>query len=310
MIEHELLLRMEARVREAAQKAAWLWVTYFMLVLRALLFALVATIEFELLYRTFQAISGKDNEYWSPALMACTGLIMLSAFHLLAAASDNNLAVKLVQRLTPYQIGLYLVGLGLLVAGVIYLDAGSILLESTSAIVIGGLPDSQPEAHWLNAVFEEITNPLALAVFSFGIGGLAIVNLFVAHGLLQGMKAGFTKIQGVKPEADRLGGERKTVEAQCTRHRELQQELHAVNLWSHPRILQEASVQLAGLIQDAATKHRRYIKHRDLQPPPGLLTLADPVDPKLIERELKKLEAPDLKSILKILQAHFPEDKE
>ncbi len=310
MIEHELLLRMETLVREAAKKAAWLWVTYFSVAFQGLLFALVATIEFELLYRTFQAISGRDNEYWSPVLMACTGLIMLIAFHLLAKASESNPAVSLVKRLTPYQIGLYLVGLGLLVAGVIYLDAGSILLESTSNIVIGALPSAEPETHWLTALFEDITNPLALVIFSFGIGGLAMVNLFVAHGLLQGIKAGFAKIKDVKPEADRLSAERKTVETSCTRHRELQHDLNAINLWSHPRLLQEASVQLAGLIQDAAAKHRRYIKHRDLQPPPGLISLPDPVDPKLVERELKKLEALDLKSILKTLQSHFPDEKE
>lgn len=308
MIEHELLLRMESRVREASKNAAWLWAAYLLTALKALLFALVVALEFELLYRTFLAISGANNEYWSPALMACTGLTMLCAFHLLAEAKESNLTVALVKRLTPFQIGLYLIGLGLLVAGVIYLDAGSLLLESSANIVIGALPSANPETHWLATFFEEITNPLALAVFSFGIGGLAIVNLFVAHGLLEGMKAGFAKIHGASPESARLSAERKTVEESCERHRQLSAELNAINLWSHQRTLQEASVQLASLIQDGAAKHRRYIKHRDLQPPPGLITLSDPIDPKLVERELKKIEALDLKTILKTLQSHFPNE--
>ena len=308
MIDQQLRLKMETRVNEACKQAQWLWLTYLGLMFRSALLTLVGTIEFELLYRTFQGIAGENNEYWSPGLMAMTGVIMLSAFHLLARASRDNFAVTLIRRLTPYLIGLYLVGLGLLASGIINLDAGGVLLQNSGDIVIGALPGAEPEQHWMNALFENITNPLALVLFSFGIGGLAIVNLFVAHELIEGLKGSVRKIRDVKPEADRLKREHAIVQQHCDRYRVLQYDLVDINLWSRERAIHEAALLLSSTIHESTAKHRRFIKHRDIEPPPGPLSLTDPVDPKLIERDLKKIDALDLNSITKLLQTHSPEE--
>lgn len=308
MIDQQLRLKMETRVNEARKQARWLWLTFLGLIFRGALLVLVGVIEFEILYRTFQGIAGENNEYWSPGLMALTGVIMLSAFHLLAGTSQDNFVVKLIRRLTPFLIGLYLIGLGLLASGIINLDAGGVLLQNPGEIVIGGLPGAEPEKHWLTALFENITNPLALVLFSFGIGGLAIVNLFVAHALIEGLKRSVRKIHDIKPEADRLKHEHAIVAQNCDRYRELQYDLVDINLWSRERVIHEAALLLSSTIHEATAKHRRFIKHRDIEPPPGPLSLTDPVDPKLIERDLKKIDALDLKSITKLLQTHSPEE--
>lgn len=304
MIDQQDRLRAETRVNEAIKAAQWLWFSYAVLVLLIAPLILVGGSEYELLYRTFEAISGEDNEYWSPGLMALTGAIMVTAFHLLASKSPDNPALLLIRRLTPWLIGLYLVGLGLLTAGVISLDASGVLLENPTSIVIGDLPSAKPEAHWLTALFENITNPLALALFSFGIGGIAIVNLFVAHGLIEGIKKTLHKIHETKPEAKRLSDELKTVRNNEAQHRELQYDLNEIQLWFPERITHEAALRLSNIITEATAKHERFINAGNFAPESGPLTLRDPVDPKLIERELKKIKALDLKAITKILKAH------
>lgn len=303
MLDKDTWLSMEAVVNEAVKKARWLWLTYVKAGIRSILLLLVLGIEFELLYRTFSGIAGDNNEYWSPGLMALTGVIMVSAFHLLARLNHANPALTLIRRLTPWLLGIYLLGLGLLTAGIINLDTGGVLLENPATIVIGGLPGEQSQ-HWLAWIFEKVTNPLALAMFSFGIGGLAIVNLFVAHELFHGLQKNVNQIQNIKSEADRLQKEYATVKRCAERERELKVELNAITLWSPERVMREAALLLSTLIHDAAAKHRRYIKGRDIAPPPGPLSLNDPIDPKMIERDLKKIEALDLKAILKLLSAH------
>lgn len=304
MIDQQTRLRAETLVNEAVKDAQWLWFSYAIVALLFALLLLVGTSEYELLYQTFEAIAGEENEYWSPGLMAMTGAIMVTAFHLLATKSSDNPALRLIRRLTPWLIGLYLIGLGLLTAGVISLDASGVLLQEPTSIVIGGLPTTEPETHWLSALFENVTNPLALVLFSFGIGGVAIVNLFVAHGLIEGLEKTLQKIHHVKPEAARLSAEMKAFEKCEAQFRGLQNDLNDIHLWSPQRAKYETSLLLSGVISEATAKHKRYLKSRDLEPAPGPLILSDPVDPKLIERDLKKIEALDLKAITKILNTY------
>lgn len=308
MFDQQTRLKMETKVNEALKAARWLWLIYLRMLFDGGLFLLVLGIEFDLLYRTFQAIAGTSNEYWSPGLMALTGIIMLTAFHLLACQPREHFIVTFIRRLAPFLVGFYLIGLGLLTSGVINLDAGGVLLQSPADLVIGALPSAAPDLHWLTALFENVTNPLAVAFFSFGIGGLAIVNLYVAHALIEALKAGMARIRETKPEAQRLQTERALVERHCQRHRELEDDRVEINLWSGPCVTHEAALRLSAVIQEATAKHRRFLKCRDLDPPPGPVSLGNPIDPKLIERDLKKIEALDLKAIEKLLQTHTPKE--
>ena len=303
MIDHELILKMETRVNAGRKAVRWLWLTYAGVGSQFVLLGTVLGIEFVLLYRTFEAISGKNNEHWSPEQMALTGAIMVSAFHLLCKAKKDNPALRLITQLTPLLLVIYLAGLGLLTAGIIYIDASGLLLSTTTQLVIGVLPSEVAEVHWLDWVFESLANPAALGLFSLGIGGLAIVNLFVAHALLDRLDKGVASIKERKSEANRLEKEYRIVQRNLIRHRELQFDLGDLELWPAPRLVRETAMQVNRLQQDGAAHHRRYVKRPDITPPPGLLDLPDHVDPKSIERDLKKIEALDVKAIIRIIQS-------
>lgn len=306
MIDKDTRLTMETIVNDAVSKARWLWLTYVKTIVRGLLLTGVLGLEFEILYRTFQGISGESNEYWSPELMALTGFVMVTAFHLLARLEEDHIALRFIRAITPWLLGLYLVGLGLLTSGIINLDASGVLLQSAGSIIIGSVADtSTPDTEYVNWIFEEVTNPLALMCFSLGIGGLAIVNLFVAHELITQLHRNISHIHHVKDDADRLKAEHALFLEKEERASQLQESLNSVNLWSKESIIYETTLLLSALIHDAASKHREFIKGRDLAPAPGPVSIQEPIDPKLIERDLKKIEALDLKAISKLLHTYL-----
>lgn len=303
MIDKDLFLRAQILVGEAQKKAHFLWLTKLSAGFRGALLALVLTIEFELLYRTFKGIAGKDSKYWSPELMALTGLIMVTAYHLLNKGGQISAIARAIRAATPLLLGVYLVGLGLLTAGVISIDTIQTLLSSNPG-EIGVLSNEIPDKPWLDALFQNVLNPAAVGLFALGIGGLAVVNLFVASELIDGIKRAVIKIRDTKPEAARLKSELENLERNLARARELQFDEGDLALWPASRLIQETALQLGSVIQESAARHKQFVRRKELAPSPGPLDLERPVDAKPIERDLKKIEALDIKAITKVLQSH------
>lgn len=304
MIDKDLFLRAQILVDDAQKKVRFLWLKKLNAGFKSALLALVLTIEFELLYRTFTGIAGKDNEYWSPEMMALTGAIQISAYHLLHKGGHNSAIARAVRAATPLLLGVYLVGLGLLTAGVVSIDTIGMLISDPGEIIIGALPAEIPDKPWLEALFQSVINPAAVGLFALGIGGLAIVNLYVAGELIDGIKHAVFKIRDTKPEAARLKAEFENLERNLARARELQFDAGDLALWPTSRLISEAALQLSGVIHEAATHHRKNVKRKEFAPSPGPLDLERPVDAKLIERDLRKIDALDIKAITKILQSN------
>jgi len=145
--------------------------------------ATVGYIEWEIIYRVFQYISG-ENDYWSPGLMGLSAAIMVIGFHILAAWNPANFAARFVDRVVQFLIPVYLIGIGLYITSSLFGDGLSTAFGSEIPLVIGNLPKAVG-TDWISTLFESITNPLATLALSPGVGGLAIVNIFVAHHLLK-----------------------------------------------------------------------------------------------------------------------------
>ena len=143
----------------------------------------MSVIEWEIIYEVFAYLSSEDDGYWAPELMGCTALIMIVGFHLLAKSNPNNLAVRIVKASVQVLIPLYLIGIGSLIAAIMYAGGLGGMVEAPLELTLGTLPQAI-EGNWLDTLFESITNPVAILVLALGIGGLAIVNIFVAHHLI------------------------------------------------------------------------------------------------------------------------------
>lgn len=161
---------------------------------QAILIVVVLTLEYELIYRLFVGISGTDHAYWSPSLMALTGGIMVIGYHLKAKVQPNHPVVRFVEAVSLWVIAAYLLGIGLLVAALIGLDIPGDFLGAGSGSSLFGdsdtsLTDKLMPGYWIDWILTNVSNPVAIAAFSLGIGGLAVVNISVAHQLISRLVA-------------------------------------------------------------------------------------------------------------------------
>ncbi len=144
----------------------------------------VVVIDWEIYYRIFEYLADGQG-YWSPRLMACTGIIMIAAFHLLAEDDAAHPIVRLVTLLAGVIIAAFVIGGGLYIAAILYGDGMGQQTGSVPVIpALGELPGVIAESGWIDVLFDSVTRPVAILSLSLGIGGLSIVALFIAHHLI------------------------------------------------------------------------------------------------------------------------------
>ncbi len=152
-------------------------------IFQGLILAFVVFVETHLVYRVFDYLSGDEGKYWSPEIMMLTSAIMIVGFHVLAINKPGNVAVRFVERCAGILIPIYAIGVALYLGIAIFEDSDSGFDLGAAPTLLGIAPE-MPGQNWIDLIFENITSPLAKLGFSVGIGGLAIVNLYIAHSLL------------------------------------------------------------------------------------------------------------------------------
>lgn len=173
-------------------------------------FGAVAYVEIEIIFRVFEALSdgeGGDEEYWSPHVMSLSALILIAAYHMLAESHPNSLIVKFITGAVKVLIPIYLLGVGLFIAGL--LDP-SALLDDTS-IPKPGEVNIAAETTWFESLFTLLTSKGASIFFSVGLGSLAIVNIFVSHELIVRIQRNFERAQELFTKASNARKDLKIV---------------------------------------------------------------------------------------------------
>lgn len=224
---------------------------------------------------------------------------MVAGFHLLGQMQRGHFLLSWVRKLIPYLILLYGLGAGLIAATLFNQDAVAALLSSAGAgeIVIGIVETVEPEEHWLEWFLNDITSPIALAAFSLGIGGLAIVNLFVAHELIHLIVDALADIRARKINAQHLKTEYAYVLECLENYRENHFDLGETALWTAPKITRETALQLSELIESHKRRHEAFIKRREINGKRPRHRPDDLIDAKAIERDLKKIDALDFSAL-------------
>ena len=287
------------RIKDAYVRAGYLVpvLVLYTLVLTAL-FSGVVGLEYELIYRVFEYLAD-GQDYWSPALMAFAGLIMVTAYHYSAKARPGNFAVKLVDGLVSVLIVLFIMGLGLLIMNMVSADGLDSLFGEDAAI--GVLMDENADEDVLDVLFS-ILGPLAGSSFALGVGGLSIINLFVAHSLFVRIQANAEEIYA------RIKNRKEAVRIYTLIEKGI--EAHAIAEADHADLLAlDASYHARKLahrahkeITLAAADARDRVKALEAAPEPSrfLPATATP-DPKAMTKEVTRLEAITLDDILKII---------
>lgn len=302
LFDHQTLMRLDAVVINAIKACRKTPLLALKGLMSLAVLSLVGVVEYEVLYQVFDVLAG-DGDYWSPHLMATTAMIMIIGFHLLSDRKPDNFANRVIENLVQILIPLYLLGIGLLIGCIINMDGAGVLLES-AGVPLFGIAESIQERSWIEDFYANITNPFAMLLFSTGLGGLAIVNIWVAHRLLEIISGSFSQLQSLVKEAHFLKAQRDTVRACCTQYREIGSDLAELERWDETRIGSSVAVKALEHISQALGPHRKYLQSLEYQAEPGELEFKSTINTKPIERDIKKIEAFDLKRIMKIIKTH------
>lgn len=152
----------------------------------------VMLFEFELLYRVFSYLS-PDSEYWTPEVMGLSSFIMVVAIHFIAERNKKHVAIRAINAIAGTSAILYALGIGLLVALILFLD-GQGLFDIENFASITPAETDEPVPNWVTWAMAHVASPLGSLLFSLGVGALAIINIFVAHHALDKVKHGLTEI--------------------------------------------------------------------------------------------------------------------
>lgn len=264
--------------------------------LQTVTLAAVAYVEYEIIFRVFEFLSG-DDEYWSPEVMGLTAVVMILGFHLMAKRFPGNFAARFVTKTVQFLIPLYMLGIGLLIASI--MDVWS-LLEELPPVVLGGLPAPSASVG-LGTFFEGITDPVAALSFSLGLGGLAIVNIFVAHELLSKISASVADFSGRVAVAKQAFKDYSAIKRAHQRYSACVRELAKLDLWTDDVVRLTVATTALEERDDALRPHKEWLAdHRLGESSP--FQLNDTADPAVVSKMIKPLEAISLEDVLQALE--------
>ncbi|HNP51844.1 MAG TPA: hypothetical protein PKJ85_08625 [Nitrosomonas nitrosa] len=304
----EELMRFQAVCKSHVDAAAKAPLVICTTVLVGLVLAVVVYIEWEIVYRVFDYLAGDTNEYWSPTLMGLTAAIMIIGFHLLLKTKADNWAVKIVEKSVEFLIPLYLCGIGLLIAAILFADGLNSMVEIEMPVVIGAIPEAI-EQGWVEIFFDHVTNPMAVLAFSIGIGGLAIVNIFVAHKLLTIIITNLEDVFDRISRAKTAINDHKVILRTQKEYSELGSELGDLLIWDDHYIRTIIANEVISVISDALLPHKKWLQDSQYSADFRFETHHQKADPKQIAKDIAKIEAIRHQDILNAMNPKLLEKK-
>ncbi len=304
----EELMRFQVALKKSVEAVQRVPLIIFITLLAGLAFLGVVCIEWEIIYRVFDYLGGDNNEYWSPTLMGFTAAIMIIGFHVLAKDKPHNVAVRFVEKIVGILIPTYLVGLGLLIASILFGDGLRTMIEADIPIMIGAIPEAI-EQGWIDAFFAYVTNPLAVLAFSLGIGGLAIVNIFIAHKLLVMITANVDDLFGRLSRAKAAIKDHKIILYAQKTYAALGSEINDLLIWDDNYIRMMIANEVMSVISDGLLPHKKKLQDTQYSEEFRFETPNQKVDAKQIAKDIAKIEAIRLQDIMNAMNPKLLEKK-
>jgi len=264
--------------------------------------------EWEIIYRVFEALMGEDNRYWSPVLMGLTAATMIVGFHLLAKLKPQNIAVRIVESSVGILIPIYLFGIGILIACILFQEGLSDMLNVEIPDIIGGLPKVVEEG-WLDAFFTHVTNPIAVMVFSLGIGGLAIVNIFVAHQLLTMITKNGTDAFDRLTLAKSAIGDHQITQRVQREYAAIGAELDELAMQDDQDIKLMITDEVMNTISDALLPHKKWLQNKQYSSEFRFGVQDQKVDTKKMAKDIAKIEAIRPQDVMNAMDPRYLEKK-
>lgn len=276
--------------------------------MQTLILALVCLIEWEIIYEVFVYLSGDGEGYWAPELMGLTAAVMIVGFHLLAKSHPKNIAIRLVETIVQILIPLYLIGVGLMVAAIMYADGlGGMVDTTSSALSLGVLPQVE-ESGWLDQFYSDIASPVSVLTLSLGIGGLAIVNIFVSHQLITKIGDNFADLLSCIARGREALKDQRIIKETQKSYTSLSIDLENLDTHDDHILRMKIGNEVMIVIADALLPHKIWLSEQTLDMN-SRFEEHKTIDTKQIAKDIAKIEAISFAEILAALNPKYLEKK-
>jgi hypothetical protein len=239
---------LEGYGQKSRKEAARIPLLVLSAVLNGIVSALVMLFEYEVLYRVFDYLAGDDSEYWSPAVMGLTSFILVIAIHYLAMDNKHHPVLRFINKVAGVMSIVYLVGIGLLLSLLIFAEAGSLFDLETFGFVT---EDVEEEASMVALMMANITSPMAKLLFSFGLGALALINVFVAHHAINKVSSALSEISLRRETWQQDKKDLAIYRKAKTTHRDIEQDKQNHNVSDDDALRHEVAADVLLNITDA-----------------------------------------------------------
>lgn len=262
-------------------------------------------IEFEIVFRIFDYLDG-GNDYWSPNVMGLTSAIMIVGYHVMAEKHPRNPSVLFVEFVVKILIPCYLAGAGLYIACMLFPELMAIG-ETSFTPMIGEIPDLDGSQSWLDWVFSSVTNPFAVAAFALGIGGLAIVNIFVAHFLLKHITRNIAAVVSCTQAARNAMSDYREIKRAQRDYTQVGLDIGDLALKNESYLTREIASEVLSVIADALMPHKIWLKEHDYKKVKSFEP-ETPVDPKQVAKDVANIESISEEQIINAISPKYLED--
>ncbi len=264
----------------------------------------VFAFEYEVFYGIFVYLAGEDHAFWTPWIMGCSSMVIVMALHTMVTLNERHFALGFIDRLAAGLVPIYLLGIGLVLAAMIFQGGLKEMLSvDTGALDFSDLSlDSvSEERSWMDELMDRFIMPTAALLFSAGIGALAIINVFVAHHCMDTVQAKL----GFISEAQRMrhadDEDLAIYKAQLAQYEVLQAHLDQAALMDDDTLRLALAHDLLLEIKQAivpAQKALIQLSHEPESHALDFLPHAQTLTPKELEKSIKVLSAIDTDTLM------------
>jgi hypothetical protein len=262
--------------------------------LASLALCLVFAIEyaaFKDIYDFLKAPIPGEDAILSPAILALTGCIMVLALHLRADMKPDSLPVRLVERAVDVLLPLYMVGAGLMFAGLLFFNGADGLFSrgADSLDLFGDLAPAAPPL--LITFFEKGLAPVFSIVFVLGAGAVVVISVFVGHRCLVLIEGYIRDLSGrVRDAREAVAAHKVILECQEA-YRETHGETLALTTLRERDLSAELVAEIASAIDVELRDSQLFINDGRINPEPNPYEPQRGLNLDEIERRVHEIES-------------------
>lgn len=231
--------------------------------------------------------------WWSPAVMATGGMIVILGFHVFALRNAGHATVRVIEFLVGLQIPFYALGLGLFVTAMLHADGLASVVGSGDDWLAAGTAEGGgfSFAGLLEAFYEEVTSPLAVTLFELGLGTISVTAIFTAHWLICTAHARLARAREALQRVAR--DTRRYITVRRTRREYAETAARLARLtdrWDRDARIEGIADAVSQLAADRTAPHRAWRKEAELRVG-SELEPSESTDPAVVAKSLAQIDA-------------------